>query len=85
MSKTGKFSTHHVPDQGIWYTPGEVVRLYESGRQVQIIKDPTGEYEVHSCRLATEYKGSPTLLRVGLRKGSLVERADPPPFKPYAV
>jgi len=86
MSKTGKFPTYHVPDEGIWYTPGEAVRLDESGRQVQIVKDPTGEYEVHSCRLATEYSGSPTLLRVGLRRGPLAERTEPAtPFRPYTV
>ena len=86
MSKTVKFSTLHVPDEGIWYTPGEAVRLDESRRQVLIIKDPAGDYEVHSCRHATEYSGTPTLLRVGLRKGSPLDRSDPPPpFKPYAV
>ena len=75
MSKTGRFSTHHVPDEGIWYTPGETVRLDQSQRQVQIVKDPAGEYEVYSCRQATEYAGS-QLLRVGLRKGSVADRGD---------
>jgi len=69
MSKTGNFSTHHVPDVGVWYTPGETVRIDESGPQVQLIKDPLGEYEVFSCRQATEYKSTPALLRVGLRRG----------------
>jgi hypothetical protein len=77
MSKTGKFSTHHIPDQGIWYTPGEMVRLDESARQVQIVKDPDGEYEVHSCRQATEYEATPILLRIGLRKGVIVDPVDP--------
>jgi hypothetical protein len=86
MSKTGKFSTHHVPDVGIWYTPGEMVRVDESGRQVQLVKDPNGEYEVFSCRHATEYSGTPVLLRVGLRKGaSSDDRAMPPPAGLYAV
>jgi len=86
MSKTGKFSTHHVRDEGIWYTPGDVVRLDESRTEVLIVKDPSGEYEVHSCRHATEYKGSPTLLRVGLRRGPAPERADPATsFKPYGA
>lgn len=75
MSKTGRFSTHHVPDEGIWYTPGETVRLDQSQRQVQIVKDPAGDYEVYSCRHATEYAGS-QLLRVGLRKASPVDRGD---------
>jgi hypothetical protein len=76
VSKIGKFSTHHVPNEGIWFTPGEIVRLDESGRQVQIVKDPLGEYEVHSCRHATEYTGTPALLRVGLRRGPLPERTE---------
>jgi len=76
MSKTGRFSTYHVPDEGVWYTPGEIVRIDESLRRIEIVKDPTGEYEVYSCRHATEYAGS-RLLRVGLRKGSAAERADP--------
>ncbi len=85
MSKTGKFSTYHVPDQGVWYSPGEVVRLDESRSSVQIVKDSTGEYEVHSCRHATEYSGGPALLRVGLRRSSAADRADSPPDRPYAV
>ena len=68
MSKTGKFSTYHVPDVGIWYTPGETVRLDETRSSIEIVKDPAGEYEVHSCRRATEYTGAPALLRVGLRR-----------------
>ena len=77
MSKTGRFSTFHVPDVGVWYTPGDLVRIDQSERQVQIIKDPAGEYEVFSCRHATEYAGS-QLLRVGLRKGSAPDRSDLP-------
>ncbi len=69
MSDTGRFSTHHVPDEGNWYTIGETVRVDRSSAQVQIVKDPYGEYEVFSCRKATEYKGGIPLLRVGLIKG----------------
>lgn len=69
MSKTGKFFTYHVPAiTGTWYVPGEIVRIDESERQIQIVKDPSGEYEVYSCRQATEYASDPLLLRVGLRK-----------------
>ena len=68
MSGTGKFSTHHVPDDGAWYTPGETVRLDRSGVNVSIVQDPTGDYEVFSCRQATEYKGGAPLLRIGLRR-----------------
>jgi hypothetical protein len=78
VSKTGKFSTHHVPDIGIWYAPGDIVRLDQSGRQIQVVKDPNGDHEVYSCRHATEYKGDPALLRVSLRRSSTVERSDPP-------
>jgi hypothetical protein len=74
MSKTGKFSTHLVPDEGTWYTTGEAVRIVESRRKIQIVKDPLGEYEVASCRRATEYSGLPALLRVGLRRGPVPER-----------
>ena len=79
MSKTGKFSTHLIPDEGIWYTAGESVRIVESRREIQIVKDPHGEYEVASCRHATEYSGSPALLRVGLRRGPTPDRAPLPP------
>jgi hypothetical protein len=75
MSKTGKFSTHLVPDEGTWYAPGDVVRIDETRRQIQIVKDPMGEYEVSSCRHATEYSGTPALLRVGLRRGPSPDRA----------
>jgi hypothetical protein len=85
LSKTGKFSTYYVPDQGIWYTPGETVRLDETRSSIQIVKDPAGEYEVHSCRQATEYTGGPALLRVGLRRGLTQLEAAPRSAGPYAV
>lgn len=85
MSKLGKFSTHHIQDKGIWYSPGETVRLEESRSGIEIVKDPSGEYEVHSCRLATEYKGSPALLRVGLRRDASPQRTEPPSTGLYAV
>ncbi len=85
MSKVGKFSTHHVQDKGIWYTPGETVRLDESRTGVEIVKDPRGDYEVHSCRHATEYTGSPALLRVGLRRDAATNRAETASTGPYAI
>jgi hypothetical protein len=85
MSKTGKFSTHHVPDKGTWYTPGDIVRLDESRSGVEIVKDPAGDYEVHSCRYATEYKGTPVLLRVGLRRDATPDQPKPPSTGPYAI
>lgn len=84
MSKIGKFSTHHIQDRGVWYTPGEIVRLEESRSGVDIVKDPRGTYEVHSCRHATEYSGTPALLRVGLRRDASPNRTEPTPIDPYA-
>jgi hypothetical protein len=79
MKATSRFSTYHVPDDGTWYAPGEIVRvdqLDKSAIHVQIVKDPDGAYEVHSCRQATEYTGTP-LLRVGLKKGGLEPSSAP--------
>ena len=83
MSKTGKFSTYLIPDQGIWYTPGETVRVDQSRSAVEIVKDLDGEYEVHSCRHATEYTGTPALLRVGLRRGPVMDPPRTPPTNPF--
>lgn len=71
MAATSRFSTHHVLDDGIGYIPGELVRVDRSSKQIRIVKDPSGDHEVHSCRLATEYTGGPALLRVGLKRGGL--------------
>ena len=83
MSKTGRFSTHHVPDVGIWYVPGETVRLDQTRNGIEIVKDPAGEYEVHSCRKATEYTGAPALLRVGLRREARPLPSEPSPTTRY--
>jgi len=85
VSKTGRFSTHHVPDVGIWYAPGETVKLNEGRSGIEIVKDPAGEYEVHSCRKATEYSGNPALLRVGLRRESHALPSEPPTPSRYGV
>jgi hypothetical protein len=68
MSTSSRFPTHHIPDDGTRYAPGELVRLDHSSGQLQILKDPEGSYEVMGCRTATEYGGNPPLLRVDLRK-----------------
>lgn len=68
MSGTGKFSTYHVPDDGVLYVVGETVRLDRSTANVKIIQDATGDYEVYSCRPATEFTRTAPLLRVGLRR-----------------
>lgn len=85
MSGTGTFSTHHVPDEQVWYSPGDIVRIDRSGRTERIVKDALGDYEVHSCRQATEYKGTPALLRVGLRRRSKADRPASSPPGLYAV
>src|SRR5918997_7164640 len=74
MSSFSRFPTYHVSDDGTPYAPGEVVHVDHSSGQVQIIKDPDGDYEVINCRPATEYGGDPPPLRIGLRK-----RQAPPP------
>jgi hypothetical protein len=68
MSTSGRFPTHHIPDDGTRYAPGEAVRVDQSSGQVRIVKDPEGDYEVVGCRPATEYGGDPPPLRLGLRK-----------------
>jgi len=62
-----KFSTHHIPDDGVRFAPGDVVSLIHAAGRVDIVRDPDGEYVVMGCRPATEYTGS-ALLRVDLTK-----------------
>ena len=66
MSTSSRFPTHHIPDDGIRYAPGETVRIDHSSGRIQIVKDPASAYEVISCRPATEYGSHPPLLRIGL-------------------
>ena len=82
MSTSSRFPTHHIPDDGTRYAPGEVVRLDHSSGQLQILKDPQGSYEVMGCRPATEYGGDPPLLRVDLRKREATPIADTEPWTP---
>ena len=82
MSTSSRFSTHHIPDDGARYAPGETVRIDHSSGRVEIIKDPAGAYEVMSCRPATEYGNHPPLLRVGLRKREALPAKDPEPWAP---
>jgi len=67
MAGSSRFPTHLIPDDGTRYAPGEGVRVDHSSGQIRIVEDPEGDYEVLSCRSATEYAGDP-LLKVGLRK-----------------
>ncbi len=68
MSTSGRFPTHHIPDDGTRYAPDNTVRIDHSSGRVEIVKDPAGAYEVMNCRPATEYVGDIPLLRIGLRK-----------------
>lgn len=82
MTGSSRFPTYHVPDEGVRYAPGDIVRIDQSSSsgRIDIVKDPEGDYEVMNCRLATEYTGGPPLLRVGLRKrGTAPPLADPDP------
>ena len=71
------YPTHHVPDDGTRYAPREFVRVDQSSGQVRLIADPEGDYEVMSCRPATEYTAGPPLLRADLRR----RRRDAPPVE----
>ena len=82
MSTSSRFPTHHIPDEGTRYAPGEMVRLDHSSGQLQIIKDLQGSYEVMGCRPATEYGGNPPLLRVDLRKREATPTASTEPWTP---
>ena len=59
MSTSGRFPTHHIPDDGTQYAPGEPVHVDHSSGRIQIIKAPAGAYELMSCRPATEYGSQP--------------------------
>jgi hypothetical protein len=87
VSTSGRFLTHHIPDDGTRYVPGETVRVDHSSGRIQLVKDLNGEYEVMSCRPATEYGSNPPLLRVDLRKRVATppaENTDPwAPRSPY--
>ena len=82
MSTSSRFPTHHIPDDGTRYAPGDAVRVDHSSGQIQIVKDPEGSFEVMSCRPATEYGGDPPLLRVCLRKREAPRPADPDIWTP---
>jgi hypothetical protein len=82
VATSGRFSTHHIPDDGSRYAPGEPVRVDHSSGRAQIVKDPEGNYEVVNCRPATEYASNTPLLRVDLRKREAPPAAPPDPWAP---
>jgi hypothetical protein len=82
VSTSGRFPTHHIPDDGTRYAPGEFVHVDHSSGRVQLIKDRAGAYEVMNCRLATEYSGGTPLLRIDLRKRVAAPVEPPDPWSP---
>lgn len=80
MSGSSRFPTHHIPDDGTRYALGEIVRVDQSSGRIEIVKDPAGDYEILSCRAATEYPGNPPLLRIGLRKRVMTTVEEPDPW-----
>jgi hypothetical protein len=80
MSGSSRYPTHHIPDDGTWYGPGEIVHIDRSSGQIAIIKDAGGDYEILSCRPATEYGKNPPLLRIGLRKREITRIEEPDPW-----
>ena len=83
MSTSSRFPTHHIPDDGTSYTPGEMAHIDHSSGRVRIVADPEGTYEIMNCRPATEYGDTPPLLRVGLRKrGAAPPVEEPDPWAP---
>ena len=53
MSEGGPYPSFYIPDEGVVYLPGEVVRVDESSGRPRIVKDEDGD---------------PPLLRVNLRR-----------------
>ena len=83
LSGSSRYPTHLIPDDGTRYAPDEIVRVDHSSGQLRIVKGPDGDYEVVSCRPATEYADDVTpLLRVGLRKRVPQALETPDPWAP---
>jgi len=80
MSGSSRFPTHHIPDDGTPYTPGEIVRIDQSSGRITLIKDVAVTTKSLTCRPATEYPGNPPWLRVGLRKRVAAPVEDPNPW-----
>ncbi len=68
MAETGNYPSHHVPDEGIAYLPGERVRVDHSSGQVRIVKDDEGDHEVLTSRPAPEVHADRPVLRINLRR-----------------
>ena len=68
MAQGGPYPSFYVPDEGVPYRPGEVVRVDHSAGQALLVKDEQGDHEVIDCRRATEVWDDPPPLRVNLRR-----------------
>jgi len=78
MIEGGPYPSFYVADTDVPCLPGTPVRVDNSSTQVRIVEDPDGEYEVTSCRRATELDADPPMLRVNLRR----RRPPAPPDEP---
>ncbi len=67
VPRGGQYPSFFVPDRDVPRLPGTPVRVDQASTEVQIVEDPDGEYEVVSCRPATELGANPPMLRVNLR------------------
>ena len=68
MSQGGRHPSFDVPDEGVPYVRGEVVRVDDSSGQVRIIRDPNGDHEVVRSRPVAPVVGTPPMRRVTLRR-----------------
>ena len=68
VPRGSQYPSVFVPDGDVPRLPGTPVRVDQASTQVQIIEDPDGEYEVVSCRRATELDADPPMRRVNLRR-----------------
>jgi len=68
MTERGTIVTHDVPDVGTWYTEGATVDVDQVTRDVHIVTDPDGDYEVLGCQHAGTRPDGRSLLQVQLRK-----------------
>jgi hypothetical protein len=68
MRDEGRPRILHLPDDGRWYCPWERVRVDRTDGAPDVIPDPRGEYEVVTCRHATDMGGGPPIVRVELRR-----------------
>ena len=68
MAETGNYPSHHVPDEGTVYLPGERVRVDRASGQARIVKDDEGDHEVLTSRPAPEVHADRPVLRINLRR-----------------